>query len=683
MIRNMTRMGVVTIGTLFWVSLFSPCAANGQESAAAAKDSPLSAPGRDPERSVSIAVLQAGTRHYKAGNPGLEANFALFANLARQATAAQPRPDLICWPEYAISGWPYPKEEVINGLAEPIPGEGRWYRRYRDLARELGGPILGWLVESADNKLYNAAFLIDGKGDFKGKYRKVQANLGEQTWWGWSQGGRFELIELDGVRYGVSICADMWFPETVRCQELLGADVVLHLSIADDMGHLIPARAFDSKLPIVATIFQGGSYAVDAAGKLLGKLPAEDPGWKAFQIHPFRKHHAKKYGGVWDFKKGQQNLRNVGAYSILTNPSTRPPWTEVFLDDAGGPQTREQLLQRFHGRYDARDPAPSGPATPGGARLGPTTTELGINGTQFTLNGTPTFLYGISYYGALGAPEAFIRRDLADMKEHGFNWIRIWATWGAFAHDVSAVDGDGNSREPFLRKLKWLIDECDREGVVVDVTLSRGNGATGAPRLQTLDAHRRAVETLVTALKPYRNWYLDLANERNVRDRRFVSFEELKQLRETVKRLDSRRLVTASASSDISRDDLREYLQTVQVDFVCPHRPRNAKSPAETEAKTREYLAWMQDIGRFVPVHYQEPFRRGWGKWQPQVEDYVTDARGAKGGGASGWCFHNGDQREDPAGQPRRSFDLREQRLFDQLQEEEHRVLQKLRSQPR
>ena len=41
-------------------------------------------------------------------------------------------------------------------------------------------------------------------------------------------------------------------------------------------------------------------------------------------------------------------------------------------------------------------------------------TELGINGTQFTLNGTPTFLYGISYYGALGAPEEFIRRDLDD-----------------------------------------------------------------------------------------------------------------------------------------------------------------------------------------------------------------------------------------------------------------------------
>jgi predicted amidohydrolase len=316
--------------------------------------------GRDPERKVTVAVLQAGLNHSKDGNPGFEANFVRLADLTRQAAAAPLRPDLICFPEYAISGWPYPKEEAMNSLAEAIPGEGRWYRRYRDLAREVRVPLLGWLVESADGKLYNAAFLLDAQGAYKGKYRKVQANLGEQTWWGWSQGERFELLELDGVRYGVSLCADMWFPETVRCQELLGADVVLHLSIADDMGHLIPTRAFDSRVPIVAAIFRGGSYAVDAEGKLLDKLSAEEPGWKAFTISPFRRHVGRKYaGGLWDMKKGMQNLRNLGAYEVLTDPSRRPPWTEVFMDDEGRPQTREQILKRFGGRYDARDPGSS------------------------------------------------------------------------------------------------------------------------------------------------------------------------------------------------------------------------------------------------------------------------------------------------------------------------------------
>ena len=319
---------------------------------------------RDPAKAVNIAVVQPGSsRYFSASNPGPEANFTLVANLARQAAAAQPRPDVICFPEYAISGSPYPPEEQINSLAEAIPGDGPWYRRYRDLARQIGVPILGSLVESAEGKKYSTAFVIDGQGTFRGKYRKVHANLGEQTWWGWSQGTRFELIELNGVRYGVSICADMWFPETVRCEELLGADVILHQSIADDMGHIVPTRAIDSKMPIVMAIFQGGSYAVDAEGKLLEKL-SSDPGWGTFKVFPFRRHVGYKYGGLWDMKEGDHNLRNVWAYSILTDPSTRPPWTDVFLDDEGRPQTREKVLKRFGGRYDAHDPASGNPTAP-------------------------------------------------------------------------------------------------------------------------------------------------------------------------------------------------------------------------------------------------------------------------------------------------------------------------------
>src|SRR5213594_1573514 len=61
-----------------------------------------------------------------------------------------------------------------------------------------------------------------------------------------------------------------------------------------------------------------------------------------------------------------------------------------------------------------------------------TKTILGLSSSSFTLNGQPSFLYGISYYGALGATEDFIRRDLDDMQRYGFNWIRVWANWRAF-----------------------------------------------------------------------------------------------------------------------------------------------------------------------------------------------------------------------------------------------------------
>jgi hypothetical protein len=299
-------------------------------------------------------------------------------------------------------------------------------------------------------------------------------------------------------------------------------------------------------------------------------------------------------------------------------------------------------------------------------------TVLGIDGTHFTLNSKPTFLLGFSYYGALGTTPEVMGSDLDDFQRHGFNWLRVWATWNAFDNDVSGVDARGRPREPFLGRLKGLVAECDRRGLVVDVTLTRNKGGI----LPDYEAHLHAVETLVDALKLHRNWYLDLANERDVRDGRFVSAEELRQLRDRVRQLDPQRLVTASGGGhDSSAEDLRDALLTAGLDFFSPHRPRTAESPGQTEAKTRECLNLMKQIGRVAPVHYQEPFRRGYDEWEPVAADFLTDLRGAVAGGAAGWCFHNGTQRNTPDQQPRRSFDLRDRRLYDQLDNEERKFV--------
>lgn len=300
-------------------------------------------------------------------------------------------------------------------------------------------------------------------------------------------------------------------------------------------------------------------------------------------------------------------------------------------------------------------------------------TELGIRGSHFTLNGVPTFLLGMSYYGGLGAPEEFIVKDVDDLQRLGFNWVRVWATWAAFDPDVSAVDSKGLPREPYLGKLAWLIAECDRRRMVVDVTLSRGKAGTPG-HLESFEGHQQAVKSLVAALKNYRNWYLDLANERDVGDARYVAPKELKALRVMIRQLDPSRLVTASLGGhDVSAQEIRAIVE-LELDFVSVHRPRDAGSPLETEAKTRESLAWMTKMQRETPLHYQEPFRRGYGSWEPAAADFITDLQGARRGGAAGWCFHNGAQRSALENAPRRSFDLGTKRLFDQLEEEEQKV---------
>jgi len=339
--------------------------------------------------------------------------------------------------------------------------------------------------------------------------------------------------------------------------------------------------------------------------------------------------------------------------AVAVTGANRPPRETV-----GGQTARPR---------DARDHEAAGRAMEG--------IRLGIERERFTLDGRPAFLLGISYYGGLGAGIDTLRKDLDSLKSHGFNWIRLWATWSYAGHDVSAVDVQGRPREPYMTRLKTLVAECDRRGMVVDVTLSRGRAAVGGG-IPDMQAHRTAVQSIIGALGERANWYLDLANERDVRDARFVSTEEVRELRDLARRLAPGLAVTASfGGHDLGEAYVREALFEAGLDFVAPHRPRSAGTAAKTLSHTRMCLAAMRQMGRLAPVHYQEPFRRGYGHWEPIAADYLTDLRGAVEGGAAGWCLHNGSRRGEKNDRPRRSFDLREQLLFEQLDDEEMAVV--------
>jgi hypothetical protein len=303
-------------------------------------------------------------------------------------------------------------------------------------------------------------------------------------------------------------------------------------------------------------------------------------------------------------------------------------------------------------------------------------TTLGISGTQFTLQGRPQFLLGCSYYAALSASDAWIEQDLRELRAAGFNWVRVWATWSAYGRDISVVDKQGQAREPWLTRLRRLIALAGELGMVVDVTLERGE------QLPNQQAHLTAVRTLATQLKPYRNVYFDLANERNIGDARAVPMTELRVLRDAVKAVDPQRLLTASHAGDLSAADVRDYVETARVDFLAPHRPRRAGTAAETKAITKQYLQMLAELGYPMPVHYQEPLRRNFGSFQPTLEDFLTDARGALEGGAAGWCLHLGDNRLAADRRPRKVFDMSPTagRLFAQIDSVEREVIRRLAS---
>ncbi len=283
---------------------------------------------------------------------------------------------------------------------------------------------------------------------------------------------------------------------------------------------------------------------------------------------------------------------------------------------------------------------------------------LGISsdGRFFTLEGVPTYLNGVSYYGAQSITTAsYVTSDLNDMVADGFNWIRVWGHWATpNGEDVSVLTDNGTVREPYMTRLKTLITECNARGIIVDVSLNRdaNNTWVGAT---TLAQHLACVQTLANHLLPYRNVYIDISNERDVMDGRYVSLSECGQLINAIKAIDPSRLCTAS-STPTSQSDLAAYRNTGKMDFICPHLCRDSGCAAQTIGKVNEFNTWMTNLGWRIPIHLQEPFRRGYTTYNPVEDDFLRDCNGGKVAGAAGWCLHNGSNAGSTP--PHRSFQM-------------------------
>ncbi len=116
------------------------------------------------------------------------------------------RPDFVCLPEYAL-------------IDESIPDYHRaaLYRREQldylsHLSDELSTCLIaGTVVDAVDDRLYNACYVIN-RGFTIGRYFKRFPVEREQLR-GISPGKQNLVLEVDGLRFGVMICGDVFYPE--------------------------------------------------------------------------------------------------------------------------------------------------------------------------------------------------------------------------------------------------------------------------------------------------------------------------------------------------------------------------------------------------------------------------------------------------------------------------------------
>jgi NAD+ synthase (glutamine-hydrolysing) len=202
------------------------------------------------------------------------------------ATAVRGGADLVVTPELSLSG--YPPEDLLLRPAFLAACA----RELEQLAPRVAGPaVLVGFPEFAQGRRHNAvAVLRDGR--ISAVYRKQQLPnytvFDEQRYF--EPGDGACVIDVAGVRVGIIICEDVWFPGPARAARDAGAQVLVvpngspyHTRQQSLRREVVAARVRETGLPVVYVnrvggqdelVFDGASFVVDGSGGLAQQLPA-------------------------------------------------------------------------------------------------------------------------------------------------------------------------------------------------------------------------------------------------------------------------------------------------------------------------------------------------------------------------------------------------------------------------
>lgn len=227
---------------------------------------------------------------YQMQNAGsVEAN--LEKSLTAIAEAAKNGADLILFPEVQLTEFfpQYPGQDVAHyavTIDHPIVGQ------FRAACREHGIMACPNLYLAEGGKYYDVSILIGTDGEVIGLQKMVhiaQAHqFYEQDYYAPADDG-FKVFDTPLGRIGIVVCFDRHYPESIRTEALMGADLILvpTVNVKAEPGEMfqweIRVQAFQNSVAIAMCNrvgaegemdFSGESIVADADGDLL--LLADD-----------------------------------------------------------------------------------------------------------------------------------------------------------------------------------------------------------------------------------------------------------------------------------------------------------------------------------------------------------------------------------------------------------------------
>ncbi len=228
--------------------------------------------------SINLGLAQINS---KVGD--LEGNFqkVLFA-----AKVLEEKSHIVLFPELALTGYP-PQDLLLR--RDFLEAVKTYIKKLIKVSSEIKALLLLGAPFYEEGKLYNSALLLY-RGELLGVYHKrflPQYGVFEEKRY-FTEGSNFLLFSLEGIKFGVSICEDIWFPTGVeRIYSLLGAKVLISLNASPftygkyfSKEIILKARAEDNQAYVVYVnlvggqddlIFDGRSMVISPKGKVIAR----------------------------------------------------------------------------------------------------------------------------------------------------------------------------------------------------------------------------------------------------------------------------------------------------------------------------------------------------------------------------------------------------------------------------
>lgn len=169
----------------------------------------------------------------------------------------------------------------------------------------------------SDGNIYNRGYFIDSHGEVLVHYDKIHlfSPLGEND--RYSSGLEVIAVEYQGLKFGLTICYDLRFPELYRSLRHMGADVILTIAQWPEVRKqhwltLGQARAIENQVIHIGvnrtgdvehnggTIqYPGSSFVYDPWGESLLKKDSNDM-IQYFELNPERIQSVRSAFPVWN-----------------------------------------------------------------------------------------------------------------------------------------------------------------------------------------------------------------------------------------------------------------------------------------------------------------------------------------------------------------------------------------------